>query len=122
MSSGLSFWSGGNANYYGHNAIIRVAAFARHCGLPVLSGAAPLGGEILSHDFVEAALIAKGGYKVWLVPELGGSYEEMPANVIDYAKRDRRWSQGNMQHGRLLHMPGLTSMSRCICSWASPPT
>jgi membrane glycosyltransferase len=112
MASGLAFWAGGDANYYGHNAIIRIAAFARHCGLPVLPGAAPLGGEILSHDFVEAALIRSGGYKVWLIPDLGGSYEEMPANVIDYAKRDRRWCQGNMQHGRLLTLPGLKSMSR----------
>ncbi|GGF33928.1 hypothetical protein GCM10011611_45220 [Aliidongia dinghuensis] len=112
MASGLAFWTGGEGNYYGHNAIIRIAAFARHCGLPILPGKAPLGGEILSHDFVEAALISKGGYKVWIVPELAGSYEEMPANVIDYATRDRRWCQGNLQHSRLLSFPGLRLMGR----------
>jgi membrane glycosyltransferase len=112
MASGLAFWSGGSGNYYGHNAIIRISAFAQHCGLPKLSGPAPLGGEILSHDFVEAALIRRGGYKVWLVPELDGSYEEMPANVIDFAKRDRRWCQGNLQHGRLIGVGGLKMMSR----------
>src|SRR5260221_1670634 len=102
LSSGLAFWQLGDANYWGHNAIIRVAAFTEHCGLPVLPGSAPLGGEILSHDFVEAALIRRAGWKVWIVPELEGSYEELPANVIDYAKRDRRWCQGNLQHARLL--------------------
>jgi membrane glycosyltransferase len=112
MASGLAFWSGGEGNYYGHNAIIRTAAFARHCGLPILPGRAPIGGEILSHDFVEAALIGRAGYKVWLVPDLPGSYEEMPANLIDYAKRDRRWCQGNMQHTKLLAFPGLTLISR----------
>jgi len=111
-SAGLAFWSAGDGNYYGHNAIIRIAAFARHCGLPTLPGHAPLGGEILSHDFVEAALIRRAGFQVWIVPQLRGSYEELPANVIDYAKRDRRWSQGNLQHGRLLRFPGLKSISR----------
>jgi membrane glycosyltransferase len=112
MSSGLAFWTGHTGNYYGHNAIIRLTAFAENCGLPVLPGAAPLGGEILSHDFVEAALMRRAGFKVWIVPELDGSYEEMPANLIDYAKRDRRWCQGNMQHGRLLGVEGLSMMSR----------
>ena len=112
MASGLAFWAGGDANYYGHNGIIRLAAFARHCGLPILPGAAPLGGEILSHDFVEAALIQRGGFKVWLVPELAGSYEEMPANLIDYAKRDRRWCQGNLQHGKVIGAMGLRALSR----------
>jgi membrane glycosyltransferase len=112
MASGLAFWAGGDANYYGHNGIIRLSAFARHCGLPILPGAAPLGGEILSHDFVEAALIQRGGYRVWLVPELAGSYEEMPANLIDYAKRDRRWCQGNLQHGKVIGAMGLRTLSR----------
>lgn len=112
QSSGLAFWTGGDGIYYGHNAIIRTDAFARLCGLPVLPGKAPLGGEILSHDFVEGALIGGGGYKVWLAPELAGSYEDMPANVIDFAKRDRRWCQGNMQHSRLLFLSLLTPIGR----------
>ncbi|HVJ50893.1 MAG TPA: glucans biosynthesis glucosyltransferase MdoH [Aliidongia sp.] len=112
MAYGLAFLTRGEGIYFGHNAIIRIAAFARYCALPVLPGAAPLGGEILSHDFVEAALMQRAGYKVWIVPELTGSFEELPANVIDYAKRDRRWCQGNMQHGRLLGVPGLKRMSR----------
>ena len=112
LASGHSFWQLGEANYYGHNAIIRTSAFAEHCRLPVLPGAAPLGGEILSHDFVEAAFIRRGGWHVWLLPELGGSYEQVPSNLLDYAARDRRWVQGNLQHGRLIGARGLHPMSR----------
>jgi membrane glycosyltransferase len=112
LATGHSFWQLGEANYYGHNAIIRVAAFAEHCRLPVLSGRPPLGGEILSHDFVEAAFLRRGGWHVWLLPGLQGSFEELPSNVVDYAVRDRRWIQGNLQHARLLGAPGLHWMSR----------
>jgi membrane glycosyltransferase len=112
LAMGTSFWHLGESNYYGHNAILRVAAFAEHCRLPVLSGKPPLGGEILSHDFVEAAFIRRGGYFVWLLPELHGSYEELPTNLLDYALRDRRWMQGNLQHARLLGAAGLHWMSR----------
>ncbi|MBV9835373.1 MAG: glucans biosynthesis glucosyltransferase MdoH [Alphaproteobacteria bacterium] len=117
LATGHSFWQAGESNYYGHNAIIRVAAFAEHCHLPVLRGKPPLGGEILSHDFVEAALLRRGGWHVWLLPELGGSFEEMPTNLLDYAARDRRWVQGNLQHARLLGMPGLHWMSRLHLAW-----
>jgi len=112
LAMGHSFWQLGEANYYGHNAILRVAAFAQCCRLPVLSGKPPLGGEILSHDFVEAAFMRRGGWYCWLLPELRGSYEEVPTNVLDYAVRDRRWVQGNLQHARLLFTPGLHWMSR----------
>ena len=112
MAAGHSFWQLGDANYYGHNAIIRTSAFSEHCRLPALSGCAPLGGEILSHDFVEAAFIRRGGWNVWLLPELDGSYEQLPSNLLDYAARDRRWVQGNLQHGRLVSTPGLRPISR----------
>jgi membrane glycosyltransferase len=112
QASGLAFWAGGDSIYYGHNAIIRTDAFARLCGLPLLPGKPPLGGEILSHDFVEGALIGGGGYKIWFAPHLSGSYEDMPANVLDFAKRDRRWCQGNLQHARLLGLPMLTRVGR----------
>jgi membrane glycosyltransferase len=112
LATGHSFWQLGEANYYGHNAVIRVAAFAEHCRLPVLRGRPPLGGEILSHDFVEAAFIRRGGWHVWLLPTIEGSYEELPSNVVDYAVRDRRWIQGNLQHARLLATRGLHWVSR----------
>lgn len=111
-SAGLSWWLASESNYWGHNAIIRAQAFMDHCGLPVLSGEPPFGGHILSHDFVEAALMRRAGFTVWLIPELGGSYEEMPPNLIDYAKRDQRWCQGNLQHLRLVFASGLKTISR----------
>jgi membrane glycosyltransferase len=112
LALGMSWWQRGDGNYWGHNAIIRISAFAESCGLPILPGKPPLGGEILSHDFVEAALIRRAGWSVWTVPDVEGSWEEVPANTLDYANRDRRWCQGNLQHLKLLRMPGLRAMSR----------
>ncbi len=126
LSSGLAFWQLGESNYWGHNAILRLAPFAKECGLPRLPGVAPLGGEILSHDFVEAAFMRRAGYEVWLVPELEGSWEEVPSNIIDFAARDRRWAQGNLQHWNVLPMRGLNWLSRLhmltgILSYATSP-
>jgi membrane glycosyltransferase len=112
LSSGLAFWQLGGGNYWGHNAILRMRPFAAFCALPELPGVAPLGGEILSHDFVEAAFMRRAGYEVWLVPDLGGNWEEVPSNVIDFAARDRRWTQGNLQHMRVLPLKGLRWLSR----------
>ncbi len=112
LAIGHSFWWVGEGNYYGHNAILRTRAFAAHCGLPKLPGKAPLGGEIMSHDFVEAACMRRGGWHVWFLPELRGSFEEIPSNIIDYAVRDRRWSQGNLQHARIVMAKGLHWISR----------
>ena len=114
FSRGSATLQGDEGPYWGHNAIVRVSAFAANCGLPVLSGKPPYGGHILSHDYVEAALLARGGWKVHLDPYLGGSFEEGPENLIEYAKRDRRWCQGNLQHRRLMFAPGLRLWSRFI--------
>ena len=109
---GTAFWYPGRSNYWGHNAIIRTEAFMADAGLPKLPGKPPLGGEILSHDFVEAALLARSGWSVWLVPEVGGSFEELPPTLSDYAQRDHRWCQGNLQHMRLLPMKGILAVNR----------
>jgi len=109
---GTAFWYPGRSNYWGHNAIIRTEAFMADAGLPKLPGKPPLGGEILSHDFVEAALLARSGWSVWLVPEVEGSYEELPPTLADYAQRDQRWCQGNLQHTRLLPMKGICAVNR----------
>lgn len=109
---GHAFWQGGEANYYGHNAIIRIAPFVEHCDLPVLPGRGPLSGEILSHDFVEAAFMRRAGYRIWSYPAGHGSEEEVPTNLIEFAKRDNRWCQGNLQHSRLLFGKGLHWVSR----------
>jgi membrane glycosyltransferase len=112
LASGQSFWQTDAANYWGHNAIIRIGPFVQYCCLPVLPGRPPLGGAILSHDFVEAALMRRAGWGVFLLPWLDGSYEEAPGNIVDYAKRDRRWTQGSLQHLRLLMTPGLHTLNR----------
>ncbi len=110
--SGLDYWSEGFANYWGHNAIIRTESFMKWCALPQLPGRHPFGGHILSHDFVEAALLARENSQVWLAHQLPGSYEEAPQTMIDNARRDRRWCQGNLQHGMLLLARGLRGVSR----------
>ena len=112
LAAGQAWWQTDTANYWGHNAIIRVAPFSAHCGLPVLPGRPPLGGAILSHDFVEAALMRRAGWDVFLLPLMAGSYEEAPGNVVDYARRDRRWCQGSLQHLRLLGVPGFHALNR----------
>src|SRR5262249_532010 len=63
-------------------------------------------------DFVEAALMRRSGAKVCLAHDLEGSYEECPPTLIDYAQRDQRWCQGNMQHLRLVFSSGFHPVSR----------
>jgi membrane glycosyltransferase len=109
---GFAWWSHTDGNYYGHNAILRVDAFLKHCRLPILSGSGAMGGEILSHDFVEAALMRRAGYKVRVAQDMQGSYEECPPTLIDFAQRDQRWCQGNMQHLRLIFAGDIHPMSR----------
>ena len=112
IAAGVAYWHRGDSSYWGHNAIIRTRAFIAHAGLPDLPGQPPFGGPILSHDFVEAALLRRAGWKVYLVPEITGSYEESPPSLLDFADRDRRWCQGNLQHSRLLTARGLYWLSR----------
>ncbi|MCW7483179.1 glucans biosynthesis glucosyltransferase MdoH [Leptospira kanakyensis] len=95
---GATFWQINSSGYWGHNAILRVKPFMEHCALPHLPEYGGLGGKILSHDTVEAALMRKAGYEVLCAYELEGSYEENPPNIIDVLKRDQRWCQGNLQH------------------------
>lgn len=124
-NAGACLWQGRDGNFNGHNAIVRVSAFASSCGLPDLPGGKPFGGHILSHDFVEAALLRRGGWDVYTRMDIDGTYEESPPNLIEYFKRDRRWMQGNLQHSRVLSAVGLHWMSRLhlafgIMSYLSP--
>ncbi len=112
IAFGIARWHGTEGNYWGHNAIIRTEAFAAQAGLPVLPGRTPFGGHILSHDFVEAALIRRGGWAVRMAPDLAGSFEEGPPSLTDVAVRDRRWCQGNLQHAAVLPARGLHWVSR----------
>lgn len=114
FARGLAMMQGRTGPFWGHNAIVRLRAFAESCGMPELSGAPPFGGHILSHDYVEAALLARAGWTVRVDDDIAGSYEEGPENIVDHAKRDRRWCQGNLQHSRLLMAPGLKMWSRFV--------
>jgi len=112
IARGVAWWHGAESNYWGHNAIIRTVAFAEHAGLPSLSGREPFGGHVLSHDFVEAALMRRGGWAAHMVPYLKGSYEEGPPTLTDMMVRDRRWCQGNLQHAKIVGSSGLHWISR----------
>ena len=112
IAQGITWWHGSEGNYWGHNAIIRTRAFAEQAGLPHLRGRKPFGGAILSHDFVEAALMRRGGWAIHMVPGLAGSFEESPPSLTDVAIRDRRWCQGNLQHAGVLRARGLNWVSR----------
>ena len=124
--AGLNYWQQHEGNYWGHNAIIRIQPFIDHCALPDLPGSEPFGGRILSHDFVEAALMRRAGWSVWLAGEIEGSFEEGPPSLIESAKRDRRWCQGNMQHAWLLTARGFRPANRFhlfmgVMAYASSP-
>jgi membrane glycosyltransferase len=124
--AGLNYWQQHEGNYWGHNAIIRIQPFIDHCALPDLPGSEPFGGRILSHDFVEAALMRRAGWGVWLAGEIEGSFEEGPPSLIESAKRDRRWCQGNMQHAWLLTARGFRPANRFhllmgVMAYASSP-
>lgn len=112
VAAGFAAWYGRSGNYWGHNAILRTRAFAEAAGLPTLSGSPPLGGHVLSHDFVEAAFLRRAGWEVTMLPGHHGSYEGCPPTLIDVAVRDRRWAQGNMQHLRIVGSRGLPWVSR----------
>lgn len=114
FTAGLNFWQMGDGYYWGHNAIIRMQPFVEHCALGRLSDSLPMGGEILSHDFVEAAYMRRAGWEVWLAYDLEGSFEEPPPTLLDELKRDRRWSQGNLQHLRLIFSRGLSNVHRVM--------
>src|SRR5882757_11351987 len=124
--TGLNYWALDLGNYWGHNAIIRTEPFMLCCDLPHLPGLKPFGGQILSHDFVEAALMSRENWEVWFAHDLEGSYEEAPQALIENAQRERRWCQGNLQHALVLFTKGLRGVSRLhlilgICGYLASP-
>ena len=114
FTAGLHYWQLGESHYWGHNAIIRMAPFMAHCALAPLPGKGAMSGAILSHDFVEAALMRRAGWGVWIAYDLPGSYEEMPPNLLDELKRDRRWCQGNLMNFRLFLAEGMHPVHRAV--------
>ena len=123
---GMQYWQMGESHYWGHNAIIRVEPFMQHCALAHISGTGGMSGSIMSHDFVEAALMRRAGFHVWLVADLIGSYEQQPPDLLAELQRDRRWCQGNLQNSKLLLEPGIHAVHRTafltgVLAYASSP-
>ncbi len=114
FTTGMHFWQLGESHYWGHNAILRMAPFVEHCALAKLSGRTSLSGDVMSHDFVEAALMRRAGWKVWIAHDLEGSYEQVPPNLLAELQRDRRWCHGNLQNSRLMFEPGLHPVHRTV--------
>lgn len=116
LAEGLAKWTDREGNYWGHNAIIRSTAFAACAGLPkvrsAFSNRKSPARLILSHDFIEAGLLRRAGWSVRFLPQIKGSYEEVPATLIDYVLRDRRWCQGNLQHLSMVASRGFHAVSR----------
>jgi membrane glycosyltransferase len=107
-ATGQAWWQGPEGPYWGHNAVIRVEPFRRHCRLEAL----PDGSPILSHDQVEAVRLHAAGWKVCCLPEEAGSMEGNPPALPEFMARDLRWAAGNMQYWDLLWLPGQTWMGR----------
>ncbi len=112
FSAGSNYWQLGSSSYWGHNAIIRLHPFMKHCAIPELPANSPLGRRVLSHDSIEAALMQKAGYEVWFAYDLEGGYEECPPSVPETLARDRRWCFGNMQHLYFLFAGHIRPLSR----------
>ena len=126
FTAGMRFWQLGESHYWGHNAILRMQPFMAYCALAPMAGDGSLSGEILSHDFVEAALMRRAGWKVWVADEIEGSYEQVPPNLLAELQRDRRWCHGNLQNSRLMFEPGLHVVHRTafvtgVLAYASSP-
>jgi membrane glycosyltransferase len=126
FQAGLNYWQAGSGNFWGHNAIIRCAPFMEHCSLPVLTSARKGRSRFMSHDYIEAALMRRANYEVWLAYDLGGSFENLPPSPLDHAARDRRWCRGNLQHAWMLTAAGLRAVNRLhlsmgILSYAASP-
>jgi len=114
FTAGLHYWQLGESHYWGHNAIIRVQPFIDHCALAPLPGKGSFAGAIMSHDFVEASLMRRAGWGVWIAYDVPGSYEELPPNLIDELERDRRWCHGNLMNFRLFLVKGMHPVHRAV--------
>jgi membrane glycosyltransferase len=115
---GSAWWQGDCGPYWGHNAAIRIEQFKAHCHIPKLPDGGVLGGYVLSHDQIEAALMRRAGYDVRVLPEEDLGWEENPPTLIEYLRRDQRWTQGTLQYGHFLFQPGMKMVSRFQLAFA----
>jgi membrane glycosyltransferase len=115
---GSAWWQADCGPYWGHNAVIRIAPFLAHCHIPKLRDGGVLGGYVLSHDQIEAALMRRAGYDVRVLAEEDLGWEENPPTLIEFIRRDQRWCQGTLQYGFFLFAPGLKFVSRFQLAFA----
>jgi membrane glycosyltransferase len=115
---GSAWWQADCGPYWGHNAIIRIAPFVAHCRIPELPQGGVLGGHVLSHDQIEAALMRRAGYDVRVLPEEDLGWEENPPTLIEFIRRDQRWCQGTLQYGYFLFTQGMKLVSRFQLAFA----
>ena len=107
-----AWWQGDRCQYWGHNAVIRLAPFAGYCEMPFLPGKGPFSGHIFCHDQIEASFMHRAGYEVRVLPEESGSYEGVPPTLFDFNKRNNRWCQGNLKNIRVVPASGLSAIDR----------
>jgi membrane glycosyltransferase len=115
---GSAWWQADCGPYWGHNAAIRLKPFIAHCHIPMLPEGGVLGGHVLSHDQIEAALMRRAGFDVRVLPEENLGWEENPPTLIEFIRRDQRWCQGTLQYGFFLSEPGLKPVSRFQLAFA----
>ena len=115
---GSAWWQADCGPYWGHNAVIRIAPFLAHCHIEKLPEGGVLGGHVLSHDQIEAALMRRAGYDVRVLPEEDLGWEENPPTLIEFIRRDQRWCQGTLQYGFFLFRPGLKPVGRFQLAFA----
>ncbi|WP_343895817.1 glycosyltransferase family 2 protein, partial [Craurococcus roseus] len=107
-TAGQAWWQGPEQLWWGHNALLRIAAFRRDARLPLLPG----GESILSHDYAESAMLHAAGWAVRVLPEDAGSFERHPPDLLALFGRDRRWAAGNLQYRHLLRRPDFGRLGR----------
>jgi membrane glycosyltransferase len=110
--AGSVWWQGDRCQFWGHNAVVRLAPFARYCEMPFLPGKGPFSGHILCHDQIEASFMHRAGYEVRVLPEESCSYEGVPPTLFDFNQRNNRWCMGNLKNLRVVRASGLSAIDR----------
>ncbi|MDI1285742.1 MAG: glucans biosynthesis glucosyltransferase MdoH [Reyranella sp.] len=111
-AAGAVWWQGDRCQFWGHNAVIRLAPFSQYCEMPYLPGKGPFSGHIICHDQIEASFMHRAGYQVRVLAEETGSYEGVPPTLLEFAHRNHRWCQGNLKNLRVMAAPGLAAIDR----------
>jgi membrane glycosyltransferase len=119
---GGAWWQGDCGPHWGHNSVIRLIPFIKHCHIPMLPTDGflgdVLGGHVLSHDQIEAVLLRRAGYEVRVLVDEHLGWEENPPTLLEFVRRDIRWCQGNMQYWHFMMLPGLKFVSRYQLAFA----